>query len=173
MRTRALFYVALALCVALTMTTGCKSRKKSKTTQPGMESSAPALGAAGGIESAARPMDGGEWQQGMFAAVYFDYDSATIRASEMSKVEAVATHLRGTSEKLVVEGHADERGTAEYNRALAERRAQAAREELVRLGVGADRISTVSYGEERTADPGHDEMAWSKNRRCEFVVVGQ
>jgi peptidoglycan-associated lipoprotein len=73
--------------------------------------------------------------------------------------------------KLVVEGYCDERGTAEYNRALGERRAQAAREELVHMGVDPSRISTSSYGSDRPADPGHDEAAWAKNRRCEFAIV--
>jgi peptidoglycan-associated lipoprotein len=70
-----------------------------------------------------------------------------------------------------VEGHCDERGTAEYNRALGERRAGAAREELVRMGVEAERITTISYGKDRPADPGHDEASWAKNRRCEFSAI--
>jgi peptidoglycan-associated lipoprotein len=72
-----------------------------------------------------------------------------------------------------VEGHCDERGTAEFNRALGERRALAAREELVKQGADGSRITTISYGSDRPADMGHDEAAWSKNRRCEFVVVNQ
>jgi peptidoglycan-associated lipoprotein len=118
-------------------------------------------------------MAGSEWHAGQFTPVYFDYDSAKIKPSETSKLQAVASALKSSSNKLVVEGHCDERGTAEYNRALGERRAQAAREELVGLGISADRISTVSYGKERPADPGHEDTAWSRNRRCEFVVVGQ
>ncbi len=70
--------------------------------------------------------------------------------------------------KLVIEGHCDERGTAEYNLALGERRAQASAQYLVNLGVEAGRISTVSYGKERPRDPGHGESAWAKNRRDEF-----
>ncbi|MGO9528724.1 MAG: OmpA family protein [Verrucomicrobiia bacterium] len=110
---------------------------------------------------------------GQFAAVLFDYDSARIRPSEQSKLEAVAAYMKANPGKLVVEGHCDERGTAEYNRALGERRAIAARDELVKLGVDTSRMSTISYGKDRPADPGHDEMAWGKNRRCEFVVVNQ
>ena len=109
---------------------------------------------------------------GQFASVYFDFDSAKIRPSEVSKLEAVASRLKSNpNTKLVVEGHCDERGTAEYNRALGERRAQAAREKLVALGVDASRITTISYGKDKPADPGHDEAAWAKNRRCEFAVV--
>lgn len=171
MRTRILFHLALAVCVAALATTGCRPKKK--TNQPGAVSSAPMLGDAGGIETGSRPLDSGTWQTGKYAPVYFDYDSAAVRPSEISKLQSVAADFHAGSSKLVVEGHADERGTAEYNRALGERRAQAVREELIKLGVPADRISTVSYGEERAADPGHDDTAWSKNRRCEFVVAGQ
>ena len=82
-------------------------------------------------------------QRGQFAPVYFDYDSARIKPSEMSKVEAVANTLKGNTKKLIIEGNTDERGTAEYNRALGERRAGAAREALIRLGIDTSRISTV------------------------------
>jgi peptidoglycan-associated lipoprotein len=123
----------------------------------------------------ARPLVGAEGlpEHGQFPAVLFDYDSARIRPSEESKLEAVAAYLKANPGKLVVEGHCDERGTAEYNRALGERRALAARDELVKLGVDTGRMSTISYGRERPADTGHDETAWAKNRRCEFVVVNQ
>ena len=109
-----------------------------------------------------------------FAAqtVYFDYDSAKIKPSEHSKLEAIAVALKGNAKKLVIEGHTDERGTAEYNRALGEKRAQAAREGLVSLGLAADRMTTVSFGKDRPIEPLHNDTAWSKNRRCEFVVAG-
>ena len=74
---------------------------------------------------------------------------------------------------ITIEGHCDERGTAEYNLALGERRALAARTYLVSLGVPADRLRTVSYGKEFPFDPGHDEGAWSKNRRAHFVVTSK
>ena len=74
---------------------------------------------------------------------------------------------------ITIEGHADERGTAEYNLALGERRAVTARGYLVSLGITADRLRTVSYGKEFPFDPGHDEAAYSKNRRAHFVVTGR
>ncbi len=122
-----------------------------------------------------RPLITGGGDHATFAAqtVYFDYDSAKIKPSEFSKIEAVASALKGNNKSLVVEGHTDERGTAEYNRALGERRAQAAREELIHLGVAASRITTISYGKERPVDSTHDDTAWSRNRRAEFVVAGQ
>jgi peptidoglycan-associated lipoprotein len=74
---------------------------------------------------------------------------------------------------ITIEGHCDERGTAEYNLALGEKRALAAKTYLVSLGVPADRLRTVSYGKEFPFDPGHDESAWSKNRRAHFVVTSK
>lgn len=104
--------------------------------------------------------------------ILFDFDSAVIKDKQRSKIEAVAAFLKTTtSNKLLVEGHCDERGTEEYNRALGERRALAVREYLVRLGIQASRIRTISYGFDRPVDNGHNEAAWSKNRRDEFIVL--
>lgn len=104
--------------------------------------------------------------------VLFDFDSSVIKDKQRSKIEAVAAFLKTTtSNKLLIEGHCDERGTEEYNRALGERRALAVREYLVRLGIQASRIRTISYGFDRPADAGHNEAAWSKNRRGEFIVL--
>ena len=104
--------------------------------------------------------------------VYFDFDSSAIKSSESSKVAAVADFLKGnTSAAVRVDGHCDERGTEEYNRALGERRALAVREELVRLGIVPGRVDTRSYGEDRPAVPGQDEGAYRLNRRGEFTVL--
>src|SRR5437868_5066541 len=104
--------------------------------------------------------------------VYFDYDSSSIRGSEQSKIDAVASSLKSdAAAKLLVEGNCDERGTEEYNRSLGERRALAAREALANQGVDAGRIATRSYGEDRPANPGHTAAAWEKNRRDEFVLL--
>ena len=142
---------------------------------PGGESSVPGIGAGGDNGISGRPAVGpdGLPAQGQFAAVLFDYDSARIRPSEDSKLQTVAAYLKANPGKLVIEGHCDERGTAEYNRALGERRAIAARDELEKLGVDTSRMSTISYGKDRPSDPGHDESAWAKNRRDEFVIVNQ
>jgi peptidoglycan-associated lipoprotein len=109
-----------------------------------------------------------------FAAdtVYFDFDSAAIRGTEESKIAAVASALKSdSSADLLIEGHCDERGTEEYNRALGEKRALAAREALANQGVDASRVATRSYGQDRPADPGHNESAWRRNRRDEFVLL--
>lgn len=105
--------------------------------------------------------------------IRFDYDKANIRDDARTTLTALGKYLMETpSARVLIEGHADERGTTEYNLALGERRAKAARDWLVAYGVGSDRISTVSYGKERPLDPGHDESAWSRNRRAHFVLQG-
>lgn len=104
--------------------------------------------------------------------IYFDFDRSSIRTSERSKLDAIAKTLKSKPEaKIQIEGHCDERGTEEYNRALGERRALAAREYLIHSGINADRIFTISYGEDKPADPGHNEEAWAKNRRDEFILL--
>lgn len=104
--------------------------------------------------------------------VYFDFDSSVVKASEKPRISAVADYLKGHSAQAVrVEGHCDERGTEEYNRALGERRALAIREELVRLGIDPTRLDTISFGKDRPAEPGHDDAAWKKNRRGEFILL--
>jgi len=104
--------------------------------------------------------------------VYFDYDSATVKKSENSKVEAVASYLNANPQSgLLIEGNCDERGTEQYNLSLGERRALAVREYLVNLGIGSERVHTISYGESRPADPAHDDAAYAKNRRDDFVVL--
>lgn len=110
----------------------------------------------------------------MFAAdtVYFEFDRSNVRSSETDKVKRVAEFLKGNPlHDLAVEGHCDERGTEEYNRALGERRALSVRESLVSLGISASRITTTSFGEDQPADPGHDDQAWTKNRRAEFIIL--
>ncbi len=103
--------------------------------------------------------------------VHFKFDSATVLNNEQSNISAVAAAL--TSDpgvKLLIEGNCDERGTEEYNRALGERRALALREALAKAGIDPARIRTISYGKDKPADPGHDEAAWAKNRRGDFVL---
>jgi peptidoglycan-associated lipoprotein len=106
--------------------------------------------------------------------VYFELDSSDLSAANQKTLDDNATLLkRYTSWAVTVEGHCDERGTAEYNLALGERRAIAARAYLVSLGIAADRLRTVSYGKEFPFDPGHDESAFAKNRRAHFVITAK
>jgi len=104
--------------------------------------------------------------------IHFAFDSAVIRSSEQANLQSVASALSSDpSTKLLIEGNCDERGTEEYNRALGERRALAARQALAKLGVDPQRIRTISYGKDKPVDPGHDESAWAKNRRDDFVLL--
>ncbi len=102
--------------------------------------------------------------------IYFDYDSTNIRSDFEGVVQAHAGYLAANSGvAITLEGHADERGTPEYNLALGERRALALRRQLVLLGAAADQIRTVSYGEERPVAEGHDEQSYGLNRRAEII----
>ena len=106
--------------------------------------------------------------------VFFEYDSSDITAEAKSQLDSnAATLKRYASWSITIEGHCDERGTAEYNLALGERRAVAARAYLVSLGIPADRLRWVSYGKEFPFDPGHDENAYVKNRRAHFVITAK
>jgi peptidoglycan-associated lipoprotein len=104
--------------------------------------------------------------------VYFEFDKSAIKSDQKANVAAVAEFLKGHGDnRVAVEGHTDERGTEEYNRALGERRALSVREMLLNLGINADRVITRSYGEDKPSDLGHDESAWGKNRRGEFILL--
>ncbi len=106
--------------------------------------------------------------------VFFDYDSAELHAAALAALRANADLLNSSmSWVITIEGHCDERGTAEYNLGLGERRAFAARNYLLELGIAAQRVRTVSYGKEFPFDPAHDERAWAQNRRAHFVITAQ
>ena len=108
------------------------------------------------------------------APVYFALDSIEISPEGRAVLQASAQVLRQQPTwQVTIEGHCDERGTAEYNLSLGEQRALAAKTYLVSLGVAGDRLRTVSYGREFPFDPGHDESAWSKNRRAHFVITAK
>ena len=104
--------------------------------------------------------------------VYFAFDSSALNDHSKATLKGNASALTSdySGKSVVIEGHCDERGTVEYNMALGERRARASYDYLKSIGIAASRMSTVSYGKERPLDPGHNESAWSKNRRDEFIV---
>ncbi len=107
-----------------------------------------------------------------YETTYFDYDKANIRDDQKAGLTANADKLKSNADiKVTLEGHCDERGTAEYNLALGQKRADSAKSFLVKAGIGADRLKTVSFGKERPADAGHTEAAWAKNRRVEIVAA--
>jgi peptidoglycan-associated lipoprotein len=106
--------------------------------------------------------------------VFYDLDSADLTAAAQQSLQANADLLRKNGTwQITIEGHCDERGTAEYNLALGERRANTARDYLVSLGIPGTRLKTVSYGKEFPFDQGHTEEAWSKNRRAHFVITAK
>ena len=106
--------------------------------------------------------------------VFYSLDNADVDQAGQQALQSDAEVLKKyTTWQVTIEGHCDERGTAEYNLALGERRATAARTYLLSLGVSADRIKIVSYGKEFPFDPGHDEAAWSKNRRAHFQLTAK
>lgn len=106
-----------------------------------------------------------------FAPVYFGFDSSVIPSGELSKIDEVVNHLQSHSDRVtIIEGNCDERGSGEYNMTLGDHRASCIRGYLIQNGIAADRIQTRSYGSEKPAVPGHDESAWSMNRRGEFAI---
>jgi peptidoglycan-associated lipoprotein len=180
--------VTLAVLAALTACGG-KKRPPVLATTPGGEA-APADAAE---RAPARPLDegpdvravegegteGSDIEGGAFgtgessplADVRFEYDSAALTDEARATLEKHALWLQGRRDvRVTVEGHCDERGTVDYNLALGEQRARAARDYLVSLGVAAERVRVVSFGKERPLDAGHDAAAWARNRRAHFAV---
>ena len=169
----------------LVFAAGCGKKEvvKSTDTAAGMAATPPAgqAGTEGQISSEAVPP--GETQTAMAAGVaatmekpsafpdiHFDFDKSFIREDAKPTLGEVAGYLKANpAASILIEGHCDERGTAEYNIALGERRAESTKSYLVSLGVKPGALSTVSFGEEKPVDPGHDETAWAKNRRAHFV----
>jgi peptidoglycan-associated lipoprotein len=104
--------------------------------------------------------------------IYFDFDKSVLSREAIEELKEIgAWLLENPNTKIRIEGNCDDRGTDEYNLALGERRARSAKNFLVSLGVATEKIITISFGEENPADPGHNEMAWRKNRRDEFNIV--
>jgi peptidoglycan-associated lipoprotein len=108
----------------------------------------------------------------VFKPVYFSYDQSTLSAEGQSTLQEIGKLMKEVPEITArVEGHADERGTNDYNLALGERRSKAVNDYLASYGIQASRLSTISYGEEKPAMEGHDEGSWAKNRRVEFTTT--
>lgn len=102
--------------------------------------------------------------------IYFEYDSTQIRSDYRSAIEAHSLYLQqNPNTYITLEGHADERGSREYNLALGEGRAKAVKQQMLLLGATSNQIRLVSYGEERPANEGHDDMSWQQNRRVEIL----
>jgi peptidoglycan-associated lipoprotein len=171
---RAIAVLVLAAALGLA---GCAHKKPKFAPAPGpsaAEAGAEGSGANNPNATGAAEQEAAGPQGGLLATriVYFDFDSSEIKGQGTDVVAAHAKYLAGASGARVrLEGHTDERGSREYNIGLGERRAQAVRRALLLQGASDGQISTVSYGEERPAAPGHDEAAWAKNRRVEIVYL--
>ncbi len=106
--------------------------------------------------------------------VYFDFDRYNIRPDGAAIIQAKAAFMtQYPAIKTEIQGHCDERGTEVYNMALGDRRARATYNYITSLGIDGSRLTTVSYGKERPLDRGHDEAAWARNRRAQFVIIGE
>jgi peptidoglycan-associated lipoprotein len=117
-------------------------------------------------------IEGEVFESKLLKDIHFDFDRYEIRLEDAEILkENTALLIKYPDANIQIEGHCDERGTIEYNLALGERRANSTRMFLISQGISADRISTISYGEERPQDPSHTEEAWAKNRRCHFVIM--
>lgn len=161
-----LFTKSLAVLSAVVLITACESNP----TTSGSQSSTGGMGTGGPVTPGSQE----DLVQNVGDRVYFEYDSAMLDAQSQNTLERQAAWLKQYSTvNVTIEGHCDERGTREYNLALGERRAAAAKKYLAGLGIAASRISTISYGKERPAVIGSDESAWSQNRRAVTVVVNQ
>lgn len=149
------------------------------TTQEVTETATPPTAPQDEVET--NPLDSPDLQvvnaelqrRGFSADVYFNYDEDTLSDDARSKLARNADLLKATQLLVTIEGHADERGTNEYNLALGERRANAVRDYLTSLGVETGRLRTLSYGEERPVCTETDESCWSQNRRAHMVITGR
>jgi peptidoglycan-associated lipoprotein len=165
----------LALCAALSSLAACSSADEAPLTS---DANVGAAGNAGsrGISSSdlpGQPTPGTQedLEVSVGDRVLFGYDSSVLDAVATQVLDRQAAWLKQYPDVIVtIEGHADERGTREYNLALGDRRANAVKNYLAALDVSADRVLTISYGEERPADPAHNDSAWAQNRRAVTVV---
>jgi peptidoglycan-associated lipoprotein len=177
MHVRSVATIALIIMALSLALTGCAPKSPAPQTSETTATGQPPAGAAGGAqEQAPAPAGqakGGEQAQaagGFDKKVYFDYDSIDLSPESTQVLDSLAGFLKDNPVlKLQVAGNCDERGTTEYNLALGDRRAKAAKDYLVTKGIDGQKIATISYGEEKPVDPGHTEDAWAKNRRDEFL----
>lgn len=164
--------LAVSLMVVLAVSSGCHKKQKAITpTLGGPTTQAPVGGGSTGDGLPNVDLNNLAWQPATdLQKIYFDYDKFTLRQDGTQILNANAQKMKSEPANVYwqIEGHCDERGTQEYNLALGEKRALAVREYLITLGVPGDRIITISYGEERPEQDGHNESAWKFNRRAQF-----
>ncbi len=189
MKSAKLLNILVAGVLLATFATGCKKNPKNITSIPGMSGQTRGGDLTGPITTgvpqdgnltasqsqSANPWENAQRDESALAAqtVYFEFDRSAIKPSEQGKLDAVATYLKSNQNiQLVIEGHCDERGTEEYNRALGERRAIAAREYLLQKhGISSEMITTASFGEDKPKSLERTEEAYAQNRRAEFIIL--
>jgi peptidoglycan-associated lipoprotein len=176
--------LVLAFVAAVALAAGCSSKPKASSASAA-GSSAPSAPAPTPVEPAdvvvtpeGSAPDAGSVtvedlnRRGYLKDVFFDLDRAEVRGDQREVLDQNGAWLRKRTEvKIIIEGHCDERGTAQYNMALGERRAQTVTDYLVALGIAPSRIQVMSYGKERPFSHGHDDSSWAQNRRAHFVVT--
>lgn len=159
----------LSILAALLVSVGCASKKPANSP----DSLTSDIGDNSGLSLELRG-DSDSGTAGGLQTVYFSFDSSTLGTEAKDALKANAEFLKAnTTVDVQVEGHCDERGGIQYNLALGERRAKSVRDYLAALGVEKSRISVVSYGKEKPSAFGHDESAWGRNRRGNFVVTAK
>jgi peptidoglycan-associated lipoprotein len=163
----------IGLAIVLALAPGCSSRKKvspeANIEPPPTESGTPAP--SDESQRPPSPTDESTGERLSLEDAFFDYDDFSLRQDAKSALEKDGKYLQKNSgTNVVIEGHCDERGSVEYNLALGEKRARAAKEYLTSYGITGGRVTTISYGKERPFDTGHDESAWAKNRRAHVVT---
>jgi peptidoglycan-associated lipoprotein len=166
--------IVVLVIVALLVSSGCCAKKQAPPAGAGPSgvTQAPVVTQEPGAGIQEESLEDQARKAGALHPIYFDFDKYNLKPEATQKLDQTGDWLsKNAGVAIRVEGHCDERGTNEYNIALGERRANSAKKYLVDLGVAADRLSTVSYGEEQPADSGHTEEAWAKNRRDEFKVA--
>lgn len=162
------------LLASLLMAVGCASRKEVSTAQ--VEPPPPAQTTPQETTTPPPPPPPAQTQDDSAARItltdaFFDFDESALRDDAKNALTTNAKWMeKNASANVIVEGHCDERGSVEYNLALGERRAKAAKEFMVSYGIAAGRLTTISYGKERPFDPGHGENSWAQNRRAHFVA---
>ncbi|HAZ14387.1 MAG: peptidoglycan-associated lipoprotein [Bdellovibrionales bacterium GWA2_49_15] len=163
----------LALCLTFSISCGGGSTKKAEVAPTPTEQAVNVESTSEGpvLELNA---DSDSGKAGALQTVYFDYNSAALRGDAKTALKENADFLKANaSVEVQIEGHCDERGSVQYNIALGENRAKSVKSYLTALGVAAKRLSTISFGKERPVAFGHDESAWGKNRRGNFVVTAK
>jgi peptidoglycan-associated lipoprotein len=167
----------LLICaIAFLSLVGCSTMKKddkgagiSQGEMSDIDKRAKAYGSGGGDGSGISPLNDPKAGRLAKRVIYFDYDSSSLHPDDQATVEAHAGYLAQHPQvRVILEGHTDERGSREYNLALGEHRASSVRKQFMALGANGNQIQSTSMGEERPADDGHDEAAYSRNRRVEI-----